>query len=95
MIFMDLLLFLLYPETGLHNWAVNRLSGSSHGKKTMTTVAKIISTTGYDLLTKPEIIEEAKGELNQRLGGQTYKTLLPDDAKPDLQINKDAMDKFR
>lgn len=34
-------------------------------------------------------------ELKERLEGRIYKTLLPEDAKPDLTTNKDIMDKFK
>lgn len=82
-------------EMGWHNWVVAKFVGSSIGKKALTTAAKVISTTAYDLLTKPEIIQEAKEEHRERLEGQVYKSLLSDDAKPDLTLNKSAMDPFR
>lgn len=37
----------------------------------------------------------AKAELAKRLDGRVYETLLPQDAKPDLDTNKDIMEKFR
>lgn len=80
---------------GWHNWVVTRFAGSSVGKKVVITASKILATTGYDLLTNPEIIKESKEELNQRLKGRTYKTLLSEDAKPDLYINSDIMDKYK
>ncbi len=82
-------------ETGWHSWTTTRFAGSSHGKKVLTTAAKVLAATGYDLLTKPEIINEAKEELKGRLKGRVYETLLSIDAKPDLMINRDAMEKYR
>lgn len=82
-------------ETGWHNWAATKFSGSSVGMKLIDTAAKILASTGYDLLTKPEIIAEAKEEHKDRLGGKSYKSLLSEDAKPDLGINRDIMEKFK
>ena len=79
---------------GWHNWIATRFAGSGVGKTLIITASKILATTGYDLLMRPEIIIESKEELDQRLNGRAYKTLLSDDAMPDLSINKEAMDKY-
>lgn len=82
-------------DAGWHSWTSAKFAGSQVGKRVLETVGKTLALTGYDLLTKPEILREAKAELKERLGGKVYETLLPDDAKPDLSINKDIMDKFK
>lgn len=82
-------------DAGWHSWTTAKFAGSSVGKRVLETVGKTLAMTGYDLLTKPELLKEAKAELEERLAGRTYKTLLPEGAQPDLLTNRDIMDKFR
>lgn len=82
-------------DTGWHSWTICKFAGSEVGKRVLETVGKVLALTGYDLLTKPEILKEAQEELKLRLKGKTYKTLLSKDARPDLETNKDIMEKFR
>ena len=65
------------------------------GKRVLETAGKILALAGYDLLTKPEILQEAKAELKERLCGKPYQSLLPENAKPDLTTNKAVMERFR
>ncbi len=87
----------LVPSVELagHNWMMTRFAGSEVGKKLLTVVAKVLSFSAYDLLLKPEIIDVAKSELKERLNGRTYQSLLPEGSQPDLNTNKDMMEKFR
>lgn len=82
-------------DAGWHSWTTAKFAGSEVGKRVLETVGKTLALTACDMLTKPELIEEAKAELKERLGGQVYETLLPDDAEPDLETNKDIMEKFK
>lgn len=82
-------------DAGWHSWTSAKFAGSEVGKRVLETVGKTLALVGYDVLTKPEIIIEAKAELAKRLDGKVYETLLPQDAKPDLDTNKDIMEKFR
>lgn len=82
-------------DAGWHSWTTAKFAGSEVGKRVLETVGKTLALTAYDMLTKPKLIEEAKAELKERLGGQVYETLLPDDAEPDLETNKDIMEKFK
>lgn len=82
-------------ECSGHNWAVCRLAGSEIGMKTAVTAAKLLSLTAYDLLTDADLLNRAQEEHRQRLGGQVYKTMLPEGCEPDVNINKDLMEKFK
>jgi aminobenzoyl-glutamate utilization protein B len=75
-------------DIGWHNWAVASLGGSSIGEKVAIVAAKTLAGAAVDLINSPEILEEAQQELNERLDGRTYQTLLPKDLMPDLKINK-------
>ena len=87
---MNLLNVSLSPsvETASHNWAVCRFAGSENGMKTAVTAAKVLCLTAYDLLTDSELLAKAQEEHKERLGGQEYKTMLPDDCMPEKPRNK-------
>ena len=82
-------------ECSGHNWAVCRLAGSDIGMKTAVTASKVLALTAYDLMTEPELLARAQAENRERLGGQTYESMIPEGIEPDLDTNKDIMEKFR
>lgn len=83
------------PEGGWHNWKVASCVGSSIGRKTMLQASRVLTAAGIDLFLQPDIIEAAKREWRERMQGRTYRSLLPEDAKPPLGINAATMSKYR
>jgi aminobenzoyl-glutamate utilization protein B len=82
-------------NTGWHNWSITFASAGSIGRKGMDKAADLIAATGIDLLCEPSILSRAKAELKERLTGKVYQCLLPDDAKPPVNLNADIMAKYR
>jgi len=80
---------------GGHNWQVAACAGSTIGKKALDITAKVLATSGIDLLMHPEIIDEAKMELDERLKGRIFKSLIPEAVKPPILINREIMDRYR
>ena len=71
------------PENiGWHNWGVTFCAGNSMGQKGMDKAADLIAVTAIDLFCNPEILARAKEEWLERLNGETYSSLLPDDYTP-------------
>lgn len=83
------------PGVGWHNWMVTACAGSGIGKKSMSVAAKVLACSAVDLLQDPNIIEDAKKELEERLGGRVYRPLIPDSVLPSVKINSVAMEKYR
>jgi len=83
------------PGIGWHNWTVVACAGSSMGKKSMDTAAKVLAASAADLIQNPGIIAEAKQELQERLAGRTFQSLIPDTVKPPVNINQAIMEKYR
>jgi hypothetical protein len=54
-----------------------------------------VSISEVDIVNDPQIIENAKRELSERLAGQVYKSLIPDSVKPPLTFNRAIMEKYR
>lgn len=83
------------PENaGWHHWGVTMCAAGSMGRKSMDTAAKIISTSAIDLLCDPDLVRRAKEEFEERLNGETYECLLPDNYMPPLNLNADTMKKY-
>jgi aminobenzoyl-glutamate utilization protein B len=76
-----------------HSWQFVTMSGSSVAHKSLAFAAKTIAGTALDLIAQPALLKKAKAEHKDRLKGRTYKTPLPDDCLPPLEIAKVAAKK--
>ncbi len=81
-------------EAGWHHWGVTRCAVDTVGDKSMDTAAKVISLTAADILCDSEMLKAAQSEFKERLGGEKYHCLLPEDYKPPVDLNKDVMSKY-
>jgi aminobenzoyl-glutamate utilization protein B len=48
-----------------------------------------------DLLTKPELLTKARETFRTEVAGSTYRSLLPPDQKPPVDLNAEEMAKYR
>jgi len=67
-----------------HSWATTACHGTTAGRKGAVIAAKVIATTGIDLLTKPALLEEAKAFFLKATDGRPYQPPIPADRKPPL-----------
>ncbi|MDR1651322.1 MAG: amidohydrolase, partial [Synergistaceae bacterium] len=65
-----------------HSWQLVSQGRTSIGHKGMILAAKTMAGGVADALESPEIIRSAKAELTERLGGETYRSAIPDDVMP-------------
>lgn len=85
----------LAPQgTGWHNWMVTACAGNSIGKKTMDRAAQILSSSALELLTSPKLVATAQAEWRERMGGNVYRSLLPENYRVPLGINRAVMEKY-
>ena len=61
----------------------------------MVTGAKVLTASVLDLLTRPELLQRARLEFDQAVKTAPYFAVLPADAKPPLDLNKEIMDRYR
>ncbi|NRR04666.1 amidohydrolase [Brevibacillus sp. RS1.1] len=66
----------------LHSWQWVSLGATSIAHKGMLHAGKVMASTAIDMLKNPKLIEQAKAELKQRLGGQTYVCPIPEGVMP-------------
>lgn len=69
----------------LHSWQWVSLGATSMAHKGMLHAGKVMASTAIDMLKNPELIEQAKAELKQRLGDQTYVCPIPDGVMPSVK----------
>ncbi|MGD8564884.1 MAG: amidohydrolase [Candidatus Bathyarchaeota archaeon] len=69
-----------------HSWQAVAQSGAGIGHKSLIFSAKTMAATAIDLLTKPRTLDIAKQEHRRRLRGREYKSPIPSDRKPPLDI---------
>lgn len=78
------------PENiGVHTWMATSCHGMSIGYKGAINAAKVLTATGWDLLTDPEFMAEVKAEFKERIKGFTYKSPIPDIIKEPVLLPED------
>ena len=76
------------PGTPAHSWQAVAAGGMTIGKKGMLVAAKTLTLSAIDLMTKQDVVEKAKQELNTAQGkGFKYETLVGS-RKPPLDYYK-------
>ncbi len=71
-----------------HSWQTVACSGTSLGHKSLIFAAKTMAGAALDLLTKPELLAEAREEHAKKMQGRTYRCAIPDDIGPPLEVAK-------
>jgi len=69
-----------------HSWQVVAQSGMGIGHKSMIFAAKAMASSALDLLERRDLLERALEEFRARLGGRKYRSPIPTDARPPLEL---------
>jgi aminobenzoyl-glutamate utilization protein B len=83
------------PGVNYHNWqaAVTPISSIAHQGEVAG--AKVLAASVLELLTSPELLAKAKDQFRQDIKDTSYFSLLPSDAKPPFDLNREMMERFR
>jgi len=83
------------PGIEYHEWkaAVTPVSSISH--KGQVVGAKALAASIIDLMTSPELLQKARVEFEVESKKTPYFSLVPPDAKPDVDLNRVEMEKYR
>jgi len=65
-----------------HSWAATACHGTGAGVKGAVVAAKVLALTGVDLLTDPELVEEARAFFQEASGGRAYESPIPEHQPP-------------
>jgi len=69
-----------------HSWQDVAQSGVGLGHESLIFAAKAMAATAIDLLTKEDALNKAKEEHRRRIGGKKYRSPIPPDHKPPIDI---------
>jgi aminobenzoyl-glutamate utilization protein B len=83
------------PGINYHNWQAAVTPTSTIAHKGEVAGAKVLAATILDLMTSPEALKAARAEWEQSTTQSRYFSLLPADVKPDVNMNRETMRKFR
>jgi len=78
-----------------HHWSVVACNHGSLAWKGLNAGAKVIGMTAIDLLTNSAALDSVRTEFDEYSENHPYKPLLPENAEPPLDLNRDRMEKWR
>ena len=67
-----------------HSWQFAAQSGMSIGHKSLLFATRTMAVSILDLMTRPELLKEARSEFEEHTEGREYRSPLPPDLKPPL-----------
>lgn len=67
-----------------HSWAASASHGLPGAAKVSVNAAKVLAMTAVDLLTQPKLVERARADFVEGIGGQPYRSPIPAGQKPPL-----------
>jgi aminobenzoyl-glutamate utilization protein B len=83
------------PGVNYHNWQAAVTPTSSIAHKGEVAGAKALAASLIDLLSTPALIAKAREQFQQDTKDTPYFSLLPADAKPPVELNRETMERFR
>ena len=78
-----------------HHWSAVAGYYGSAAAKGLNAGAKVMAASAIDLLTKPESLAAIRKEFEEYSKTHPYKSFLPENATPPLDLNRELMDKYR
>ena len=78
-----------------HHWSCVACTYGTGAWKGLNAGAKAMAASAVDLLTRPDVLHKAQEEFAAHSKEHPYKSFLPDDATPPLDLNKTLMEKYR
>ncbi|MBL8814175.1 MAG: amidohydrolase [Planctomycetaceae bacterium] len=72
------------PGTPGHSWQAVAAGGTTIGEKGMHLAARTLATSALDLFRQPDVLQAASQELKERLGKETYESLMQPGQKAPL-----------
>jgi len=83
------------PNIHFHHWAGGAALAHSIAHKGAVAGSKAFAAAVVECFKYPAVVEEAKRTFKEELGGVEYKSMLPADQKPPVELNRAIMDRFR
>lgn len=78
-----------------HHWSAVASYYGPAAWKGLNAGARVMAATAVDLLTKPEVLSAIRAEFEEYSKTHPYKSFLPENATPPLDLNRELMEKYR
>jgi aminobenzoyl-glutamate utilization protein B len=78
-----------------HHWSTVACNFGSTAWKGLNAGAKAMAASAIDLMTEPEELKKLRDEFEAYSAEHPYKSFLPEDAQPPLDLNRELMEKWR
>src|SRR5262245_15989444 len=82
------------PGVSGHHWTTVACGFGSAAHKGVNAGAKAMAASAIDLMTRPEALTAIEAEFDAYSKRHPYKSFLPEDAKPPLDMNAELMKQF-
>ncbi len=83
------------PGIAAHHWAAGVAPATSLAHKGAVAGAKVLAASVMDFFTDAQLLSKAKATFKEEIAGIEFKSLLPADQQPPLNLNQEIMDRFR
>ncbi len=83
------------PNINFHHWAAGVALATSIAHKGAASGAKVLSNSIIECFVNPAIVSEAKRTFEKEIEGVTFRSMLPPDQKPPVELNAATMAKYR
>lgn len=83
------------PNINFHHWAAGTALATSIAHKGAVAGSKVMAASVVECFRNPSVIDEAKRVFKEEIGGVVFKSMLPRDQKPPVELNRAMMEKFR
>jgi aminobenzoyl-glutamate utilization protein B len=83
------------PGIPYHNWVAAVTPTSTIAHKGEVAGAKALAGSVLDFMTSPDVLKAAHEEFEAQTKATPYFSLVPDGAKPDVNLDKDIMAQYR
>lgn len=78
-----------------HHWSAVAAYYGPATWKGLNAGAKVMAAAAIDLMTKPDVLAAIRKEFEDYSKANPYKSFLPDDATPPLDLNRELMERYR
>jgi aminobenzoyl-glutamate utilization protein B len=83
------------PNISFHHWAAGVALATSIAHKGALAGAKVLAASVIEIACNPQIVSEAKLSFAEETAGAAWFSLLPEDQKPPVELNRATMEKYR
>jgi len=83
------------PHAAFHNWSAGAALTTSIAHKGANVGAKTLAASVLDFLMSTDAVEEAWRTFRAEIAGTEYKSLLPSEQKPPVELNRALMERYR